>query len=79
MWLYYSFDFKKAFDLVPHVRLLTKLQAYGISGKLLEWIRAFLTDCMQRIVLNGTTFPWAGVLSGIPQRSVLGALLFLNQ
>ena len=51
MWLYYKLillilfcDFKKAFDSVPHVRFLTKLQAYGISEKLLEWIRAFLTD-----------------------------------
>ena len=59
------------------VRLLTKLQAYGISGKLPEWVRAFLTDCMQRVVLSGTASPWAGVLSGVPQRSVLGPLLFL--
>ena len=45
-------DFSKAFDSVPHRRLLVKLQAHGIKGKLLNWIRAFLTDRRQRVIIN---------------------------
>ncbi len=47
-------DFSKAFDKVPHERLLTKLHHYGVTGPLLSWIRDFLTGRTQRVVLDGT-------------------------
>ena len=57
------FDFQKAFDTVPHERLLTKLHAYGIRGKVLLWIRDFLNERKQRVVLNGEESNWLDVTS----------------
>ena len=70
-------DFKKAFDSVPHERLLVKLSKYRIRGSLLNCIRHFLTGRLQRVTINGTLSSWTEVLSGIPQRSVLGTTLFV--
>ena len=71
-------DFKKAFDKVPHRRLIVKLQGYGIKGDILDWIKEFLTERKQRVVIGGSESEWSDhVSSGIPQGSVLGPALFL--
>jgi ribonuclease P/MRP protein subunit RPP40 len=67
----------KAFDVVSHKKLVYKLQAYGIQGNLLNWIGAYLTNRKQRVVMGDFVSCWLLVLSGVPQGSVLGPLLFI--
>ena len=70
-------DFAKAFDSVPHRRLIAKLQSYGIEGKVLNYISAFLSKRTQVVKVNGEESAVGHVLSGIHQGSVLGPILFV--
>ena len=72
-----NMDFQKAFDKVPHRRLIYKLERYGIGGEVLKWLENFLQQRQQRVTVNGHLSEWKHVASGIPQGSVLGALLFV--
>ena len=65
-------DFSKAFDCVPHERLLKKLDHYISQGKTLDWIRAFLTHRTQNVTVEGVVSESIHVKSGVPQGSVVG-------
>ena len=70
-------DFSKAFDTVAHERLLDKIDHYGIRGPIKDWIGRWLTNRTQRVVVDGDSSSATDVLSGVPQGTVLGPLMFL--
>ena len=69
--------YQKAFDTVPHRKLVDKLASYGIRGEVLRWIESYLNDRRQRVVVNGKSDEWTDVTYRIPQGSVLGPILFV--
>ena len=69
-------DFAEAFDSVPYQRLFLKLECLGICGNL-NWFHSYITNFSQHVMINGHYSEWLAVLSGVPQGSILGALLFI--
>ena len=70
-------DFEMAFDLVPNCRLVQKIRAYWVTDGMSNWFEDFLAYRKQRVTIGEASLKWSYVLSGVPQESVLGPLLFV--
>ena len=70
-------DLSKAFDSIAHNKLILKLSAYGLHPSMYGWIKSFLSDRKQRVVVNVSLSTWLSCPSGVPQGSVLSPLLFI--
>ena len=70
-------DFSKAFDSVPHDKLIFKLSQFGITGPLLDWFSDYLSERKQRVVVDGFSSSYLDVTPDVPQCSIVGPLLFL--
>ena len=68
-------DFQKAFDKVPHQRLILKLKSHGMGNSIINWIEQWLTGRRQRVVVDGEVSSWKSALSGVPQGYVIGPIL----
>src|SRR6218665_2559247 len=72
------FDVSTAFDTVDHGILLERLKtSFGVDGRPLSWLRAFLTERSVSVVLGSSRSDWSGVAFGLPQGSILGLLLYI--
>jgi len=71
-------DISKAFDRVWHIGLLKKLESIGIQGPLLSWIKNYLSNRKQRVVINNSNSQWRDIKAGVPQGSILAASLIYN-
>ena len=73
----FYFDFAKAFDTVPHSKLMIKLRDLNLDGRIVKWIQDYLHDRVQRVMIHGVQSEWLDVYSGVPQGSLIGPILFL--
>ena len=76
--IFFTSDFSKAFDKVSHKKLALKLHECGIKGSALKWVKGFLDNCHQSVIVNGSLSEPIPVSSGVPKGSVLGTTSLSN-